>query len=343
MFQVMTLADNHARSIKPASLNALDELTALVADDLAQVNALIIQHMQSPVALIPQLAGYILSAGGKRLRPVLTLASARLCGTTGERHPGLAASVELIHTATLLHDDVVDESDRRRGRASANAIFGNEASVLVGDFLFSRAFQLMTADGSIDVLRILSNASAVIAEGEVLQLATANDLATTRDSYFKVIESKTAALFAAACEVGAISAGAPEHAAGLSTYGHNLGMAFQIVDDVLDYVASEARLGKAIGDDFRDGKVTLPVILAYQRGSEAERSFWRRSIEDQELDDDALDYAIALLRQHKALDESFDIARGFVTEAKAALLPLPTGPFRAAMSRVADFCVDRDF
>ncbi len=340
----MTAADNVARThAKPASVNALDELTALVADDLARVNALILQHMQSPVALIPQLAGYILSAGGKRLRPVLTLASARLCGYEGDRHPGLAAAVELIHTATLLHDDVVDESDRRRGRASANAVFGNEASVLVGDFLFSRAFELMTSDGSIEVLRILSNASAVIAEGEVLQLATANDLATTQEAYFKVIESKTAALFAAACEVGAIAAGTPDYASGLSVYGRKLGLAFQIVDDVLDYVASEARLGKAIGDDFRDGKVTLPVILAYQRGSEGERDFWRRSIEDQELDDDALDYAIALLRQHRALDESFDIARGFVVEAKAALLPLPTGPFRSAMTRVADFCVDRDF
>ena len=274
MFKPMTFAENQARAVtKPASANALDELTALVADDLARVNALILAHMQSPVALIPQLAGYILSAGGKRLRPVLTLASARLCGVEGDRHPGLAAAVELIHTATLLHDDVVDESDRRRGRASANAIFGNEASVLVGDFLFSRAFQLMTADGSIDVLRILAGASAVIAEGEVLQLATANDLATTRDAYFKVIESKTAALFAAACEVGALAAGRPEHAAGLSAFGRALGMAFQIVDDVLDYVASEARLGKAIGDDFRDGKVTLPVILAYQRGSDGRTQF----------------------------------------------------------------------
>jgi octaprenyl-diphosphate synthase len=323
--------------------NALDELQALVDDDMKQVNALILQHMQSPVALIPQLAGYILSAGGKRLRPMLTLASARLCGATNMRHPGLAASVELIHTATLLHDDVVDESDRRRGRASANAVFGNEASVLVGDFLFSRAFTLMTADGSIDVLRILSNASAIIAEGEVLQLSTANDLATTQDAYLRVIESKTAALFAAACEVGAWAADRPDLAPALATFGRALGIAFQIVDDVLDYVASEARLGKAIGDDFRDGKVTLPVILAYQRGSDSERAFWRRSIEDQELDDDALDYAIALLRRHKALDESFDVARGFAAQAKAALLPLPINPFRAALSRVADFCVDRDF
>ena len=340
----MNGANNPLRNAaKSPAGNPLDELTALVEGDLAQVNQLILQHMQSPVALIPQLAGYILAAGGKRLRPVLTLASARLCGYEGDRHPGLAAAVELIHTATLLHDDVVDESDRRRGRASANAVFGNEASVLVGDFLFSRAFQLMTADGSIDVLRILSHASAVIAEGEVLQLATANDLATTREAYFKVIESKTAALFAAACEVGAVAAGRMELAPGLSAYGRALGMAFQIVDDVLDYVASEARLGKAIGDDFRDGKVTLPVILAYQRGSEAERDFWRRSIEDQELDDDALDYAIALLRRHKALDESFEIARGFVVEAKTALLPMPVGVYRNALTKVADFCVDRDF
>jgi octaprenyl-diphosphate synthase len=323
--------------------NALEDLTDLVADDLARVNALILQHMQSPVALIPQLAGYILAGGGKRLRPVLTLASARLCGDGAARSPGLAASVELIHTATLLHDDVVDESDRRRGRASANAVFGNESSVLVGDFLFSRAFEMMTADGSIDVLRILSRASAVIAEGEVLQLATANDLATTEDSYLRVIESKTAALFAAACEVGAYAAGKPDMGPALSTYGRALGLAFQIVDDVLDYVASEARLGKAIGDDFRDGKVTLPVILAYQRGSEAERAFWRRCIEDQELEDADLDHAIGLLRQHKALDQSFEVARGHAAQAKAALLPLPINPYRTALAAVADFCVDRDF
>ena len=327
---------------KPDS-NALTELTALVSDDLAKVNALIVQHMQSPVALIPQLAGYILAGGGKRLRPVLTLAAARMCGAATDRHAGLAACVELIHTATLLHDDVVDESDRRRGRASANALFGNEASVLVGDFLFSRAFELMTADGSIEILRILSHASAVIAEGEVLQLATANDLATTEEAYLQVIESKTAALFAAACEVGALSAGRPECAGGLRDYGRALGIAFQIVDDVLDYVASEARLGKAIGDDFRDGKVTLPVILAYQRGNDAERAFWRRSIEEQTLDDHALDHAVALLRQHKALDESFEVARGFAAQAKAALLPLPLHPIRNCLARVADFCVDRDY
>ena len=340
----MNALDGQARAARAeTSQNALESLTALVADDLTQVNALILRHMQSPVALIPQLAGYILGAGGKRLRPVLTLACARLCGGDASRSPGLAASVELIHTATLLHDDVVDESDRRRGRASANAVFGNESSVLVGDFLFSRAFELMTTDGSIDVLRILSRASAIIAEGEVLQLATANDLATTEESYLKVIESKTAALFAAACEVGAYAAGQPELGQPLSAYGRTLGLAFQIVDDVLDYVASEARLGKAIGDDFRDGKVTLPVILAYQRGNETERSFWRRCIEDQELEDADLDNAIGLLRQHEALDQSFEVARGFAAQAKSALLPLPIGPYRTALFAVADFCVDRDF
>ncbi len=340
----MNAVEGQARAVHgDTSRNALEDLTRLVTDDLARVNALILQHMQSPVALIPQLAGYILAAGGKRLRPVLTLASARLCGGDGGRSPSLAASVELIHTATLLHDDVVDESDRRRGRASANAVFGNESSVLVGDFLFSRAFELMTSDGSIDVLRILSRASAVIAEGEVLQLATANDLATTEASYLRVIESKTAALFAAACEVGAYAAERPDLGPPLAVFGRALGLAFQIVDDVLDYVASEARLGKAIGDDFRDGKVTLPVILAYQRGSEAERAFWRRCIEDQELEDADLDHAVGLLRQHRALDQSFEVARGFAAQAKAALLPLPISPYRTALSAVADFCVDRDF
>ncbi len=245
-------------------VNALDKLTVLVADDLKACNALIIDRMQSPVELIPQLAGYIIAAGGKRLRPVLTLASRRDCADmSGDRHQALAACVEFIHTATLLHDDVVDESDLRRGLASANAVFGNKASVLVGDFLFSRAFQLMVEDGSLDVLRILSHASAVIAEGEVLQLATSNDTGTSEQAYLDVIRSKTAELFAAACQIGAVVADRPAvEEDALFAYGLNLGIAFQLVDDVLDYSALQARLGKTVGDDFREGKITLPVILA---------------------------------------------------------------------------------
>lgn len=327
-----------------AGHNALEALTALVADDLEVCNRLIIERMHSQVELIPQLAGYIVAGGGKRLRPVLTLASARLCGYRGERHAMLAACVEFIHTATLLHDDVVDESDLRRGRASANAVFGNKASVLVGDFLFSRAFQLMVEDGSLDVLRILSNASAVIAEGEVLQLTTTNDTATTEDAYLSVIRAKTAELFAAACRIGAVVAGRPaadEEA--LTGYGLNLGIAFQLVDDVLDYSARQARLGKTVGDDFREGKITLPVVLAFQRGGEEERRFWRRTMEETDQHDGDLEQAIALMQRHGALTETVERARAYAALAREALAPLSGGPFGGALLDVLDFVVDREF
>ena len=261
--------------------DALTALTALVQDDLEACNRLIVERMQSQVALIPQLAAHLVAAGGKRLRPLLTLAAAKLCGYQGERHVSLAACVEFIHTATLLHDDVVDESALRRGQASANALFGNKASVLVGDFLFARAFQLMVADGSLEVLRILSTAAATIAEGEVLQLMTQNDTATTEDQYLAVIEGKTAALFAAATEVGAVIADRPKaEQVALFDYGGALGIAFQLVDDALDYAADQEALGKTVGDDFREGKITLPVLLAFARGSEEERGFWRRVLEE---------------------------------------------------------------
>ena len=247
---------------------SLDGLTNLVADDLRDVNELIIRYMDSPVVLIPQLASHLVAAGGKRLRPVLTLASAKMCGyADGNRHIALAACVEFIHTATLLHDDVVDESGLRRGLASANAVFGNKASVLVGDFLFSRSFELMVEDGSLDVLRILSHASSVIAEGEVLQLITSNDTETSETAYLDVIRAKTAQLFAAACRIGAVVAERPRvEEEALETYGMNLGIAFQLIDDVLDFSAEQAKLGKTVGDDFREGKITLPIILAFRRG-----------------------------------------------------------------------------
>jgi len=333
-------------SAQPASegRTPLDTLIGLVEPDLAAVNQLIVDHMQSPVALIPQLAGYIVQAGGKRLRPVLTLASARLCGYTGTRHRGLAASVEFIHTATLLHDDVVDESNLRRGLASANAVFGNQASVLVGDFLFSRAFQLMVADGSLEVLRILSSASAVIAEGEVLQLATTNDTTTDEDAYMAVVRAKTAELFAAACEIGAVVADRPaEEAAALRTFGMNLGLAFQLVDDVLDYSALQARLGKTVGDDFREGKITLPVILAYARGDESERTFWRRTLEELDQHDSDLGHAQRLLARHGALQETVARARVFAEEARTALSVFRNSPEKAALSEVLDFVVDREY
>lgn len=324
--------------------SSLDRLMALVQDDLTRTNQHIVDNMQSPVALIPQLAGHLIAAGGKRMRPVLTLASAQLCGYFGERHVALAACVEFIHTATLLHDDVVDESDLRRGQASANAIWGNEASVLVGDFLFSRAFQLMTADGSLDVLRILSGASAVIAEGEVLQLMTANDPTTTEQAYLEVIQSKTACLFAAATRIGAVVADRPQaEEAALESYGMNLGIAFQLIDDVLDYSADQRALGKTVGDDFRDGKVTLPMILAYRRGDESERAFWTRTIADQEQTNGDLEEAMRLMAAHGTLKDTVDRARHYSSVARDALGIFPDGDMKSAMTNLVDFVIERAY
>ncbi|HYI72168.1 MAG TPA: polyprenyl synthetase family protein [Skermanella sp.] len=340
----MAVVTNLSLKRSTPDVNALDKLTVLVADDLKACNALIIDRMQSPVELIPQLAGYIIAAGGKRLRPVLTLASARLCGYGGDRHQALAACVEFIHTATLLHDDVVDESDLRRGLASANAVFGNKASVLVGDFLFSRAFQLMVEDGSLDVLRILSHASAVIAEGEVLQLTTSNDTGTSEQAYLDVIRSKTAELFAAACQIGAVVADRPAvEEDALFAYGLNLGIAFQLVDDVLDYSALQARLGKTVGDDFREGKITLPVILAYRRGSDEERVFWNRALEEMEQGEGDLDKAIGLMNQHGALRDTVERARHYGAIARDALGIFPDGEEKTALLDVIDFVIDREF
>lgn len=329
---------------EPLDRASLDSLLLLVRPDLEQVNRVILEHMESRVELIPQLAGHIIAAGGKRLRPMLTLASARLCGYGGPRHVHLAACVEFIHTATLLHDDVVDESDLRRGIATANTVWGNQASVLVGDFLFSRAFQLMVADGSLDVLGILSNASAVIAEGEVLQLLTTNDTETTEATYLEVIGAKTAALFAAACRVGAVVAERPEaEADALDRYGRALGIAFQLVDDALDYSARQATLGKSIGDDFKEGKITLPVVLAFNRGDDAERAFWRRCLEQTDQRDGDLDRALSLMTKHGALNDTIDRARKYGDEARTALEVFPNSPFKAAMGDVVDFCIQRAY
>jgi octaprenyl-diphosphate synthase len=298
--------------------------------------------MQSPVELIPRLAAHIVAAGGKRLRPMLTLASARMCGYRGDRHVKLAACVEFIHTATLLHDDVVDESALRRGLASANTVFGNKASVLVGDFLFSRSFELMVEDGSLAVLEILSRAAATIAEGEVLQLVIQNDTATTEARYLDVIRGKTAALFAAATRIGAVVAGRDaEDEAALEAYGLNLGLAFQLIDDVLDYDADQAKLGKTVGDDFREGKVTLPVLLAFAAGDESERAFWRRTIEDQEQGPNDLSTAQELLRRHGALAETVRRAEAFGAAAKMALARFPDSAERRALMDVVDFAIER--
>jgi octaprenyl-diphosphate synthase len=326
--------------------DALSALVNLVEADLEACNRVIVARMDSPVSLIPQLAAHIVAAGGKRLRPLLTLAAARLCGYPahdgGARHVDLAACVEFIHTATLLHDDVVDESQLRRGLASANAVFGNKASVLVGDFLFARAFQLMVEDGSLEVLAILSKAAATIAEGEVLQLVTQNDLSTSEARYLEVIQGKTAALFAAACRIGAVVADRPEREeAALSTYGMKLGIAFQLVDDALDYVADQAKLGKTIGDDFREGKITLPVLVAFLAGTEPEKAFWQRTIEALEQNDTDLDHAMQLIADHGAIRVTLDNAQRFAQEAKAALLVFPDSPIRRALADVADYTVQR--
>jgi octaprenyl-diphosphate synthase len=324
---------------------SLAPLMSLVGDDLKRVNEVILRRMHSPVALIPQLAGHIVAAGGKRMRPMLTLAAARLCGVTAsERHVNLAACVEFIHTATLLHDDVVDESDLRRGRATANAVWGNKASVLVGDFLFSRAFEVMVEDGSLDVLRILSHASAVIAEGEVLQLTTANDTETTENAYLEVIKAKTATLFAAAARVGAVVANRPKiEEEALESYGLNLGIAFQLVDDVLDYAATAAEMGKNVGDDFRDGKITLPIVLSFLRGDETERTFWRRTLEELDQKDEDLPHAIELMRKHKALDDTIERARHYGRIARDALGIFPDGPEKRALADLVDFAIERAY
>ncbi|MBP2298887.1 polyprenyl synthetase family protein [Azospirillum picis] len=324
--------------------NPLDDLTALVAEDLSAVNQIILDRMQSSVEMIPQLAGYLIAAGGKRLRPVLTLAAANMCGYKGEHHRLLAAVVEFIHSATLLHDDVVDESDLRRGMASANAVFGNKASVLVGDFLFSRAFEMMVEVQSLDVLRILSGASAIIAEGEVLQLRTTNDTETSEQAYLEVIKGKTAELFAAACRVGAVVAARPQaEEMALYDYGMNLGIAFQLVDDVLDYSALQAKLGKTVGDDFREGKITLPVVLAFRRGNDEERAFWRRVMEDLDQKDGDLERAQSLMARHNALKDTVERARHYGSIARDSLGLFNDGPIKQALLEVIDFVIDRDF
>ena len=338
MADVIALSDDRGAQKKPS----LDRLQSLVAGDLTKVNQVIVGRMGSQVPLIPQLAGHIIAAGGKRLRPLLTLAAARLCGYAGERHIDLAACVEFIHTATLLHDDVVDGSDLRRGNATANVLWGNQASVLVGDFLFSRSFQLMVEDGSLDVLRILANASAVIAEGEVMQLETANNTETTEDAYLEVISAKTAALFAAACRIGAVVADRPKaEETALDSYGKNLGIAFQLVDDTLDYSARQATLGKTIGDDFREGKVTLPVVLAFRRGDQDERAFWRRCIEDGVQQDGDLERALELMQRHHALADTVERARHYGAMARDALGIFPESEVKAALVDIIDFCIER--
>lgn len=320
-----------------------DKLSALLAEDMAAVNTLIRQRMASEHApRIPEVTAHLVEAGGKRLRPLLTLAAARMLGYSGEDHVKLAATVEFIHTATLLHDDVVDESHRRRGRPTANLLWDNKSSVLVGDYLFSRSFQLMVETGNLRVLDILANASATIAEGEVLQLTAAQDLKTDERIYLQVIRGKTAALFAAATEVGGIISGAAEaEVTALRDYGDALGIAFQIVDDILDYGGSDAVIGKNTGDDFRERKLTLPLIKAVAKADTGERAFWVRVIEKGDQRDGDLAQAMVILRRHDSISAAQTDARAWADRAKAALDNLPVHSLRAILSELADFVVSR--
>ncbi|MCA0044325.1 polyprenyl synthetase family protein [Celeribacter litoreus] len=319
-----------------------ERLAHALAPELDAVNTLIRERMSSEHApRIPEVTAHLIEAGGKRLRPMLTLAAAKACGYEGPYHIHLAATVEFIHTATLLHDDVVDESAQRRGRPTANLLWDNKSSVLVGDYLFARAFQLMTDADNLRVLRILSNASATIAEGEVLQLTAAQDLRTDEGIYLQVVRGKTAALFSAATEVGGVLAGSSEDVVkALFDYGDALGISFQIVDDLLDYWGSE-QTGKNVGDDFRERKLTLPLIKAVAKADDEERAFWVRTIEKGKQEDGDLEHAISLLNKHGALEETREVALEWADKAKAALATLPSGEIVEMLSDIADYVVAR--
>jgi octaprenyl-diphosphate synthase len=327
---------------KREALDTLQPLLTLVADDMDRVNGIILEKARSDVEMIPELARHLIDSGGKRLRPMLTIAAAKLCGYNGEGHVKLAASVEFMHTATLLHDDVVDESDLRRGKIAARMLWGNEASVLVGDFLLGQAFKMMVEVGSLGALRVLSNAAVVIAEGEVFQLSIAKNTATTEDDYLAVINGKTAALFSAAAEVGGIIAerSAAEQAA-LRSYGKNLGLAFQLVDDALDYSGEQAKLGKSVGDDFREGKITLPVVLSFRRGNAEEREFWQRTLERGEMADGDLARAIGYMTKYGAIDDTIQRARHYGAMACDALAIFPASTAKSALLDAVEFCISR--
>ncbi|HRN89093.1 polyprenyl synthetase family protein [Hyphomicrobium sp.] len=320
----------------------LAPLLALVNEDMNAINRIILDKAVSHVDLIPKLTHHLVNSGGKRLRPMLAIASSKLCGYTGQGHVKTAAAIEFMHTATLLHDDVVDESDTRRGHKTARLIWGNQATVLVGDFLLGQAFRMLVDVGSLSVLRILSNAAATIAEGEVMQLAAAKNTATTEDAYLSIIDAKTAALFAAASEVGAALSKRPaDEEAALRSYGRNLGLAFQLVDDALDYGGDSARLGKSVGDDFREGKITLPVILSFRRGNDQERAFWNRTIVEGKIEDSDLQEAIRLMKRHNAIADTLERARSYGSVAHDALAIFPDGAEKSALRDVIAFCISR--
>ena len=321
---------------------SIDPLVDLVSADMDRVNSVILTRTGSEVTMIPEVANHLISSGGKRLRPMLTLALARLTGYGGDGHVKLAAAVEFMHTATLLHDDVVDESELRRGRLAARMLWGNEASVLVGDFLLGQAFKMMVEVGSLKALEILASAAAVIAEGEVMQLGAAKNTATNEDEYLAVIRAKTAELFAAACEVGpALAAREKAEQAACRSFGMNLGIAFQLIDDALDYGGKSAKLGKNVGDDFREGKITLPVVLSFRRGSAAEREFWNRTLGQGEVRDGDLDTAIALMAKHHAIEDTVGRARHYGAIANDALALVPPSDIKTALEEAVAFCIGR--
>jgi octaprenyl-diphosphate synthase len=323
---------------------SLDRLTELVAPDMERVNAAIVARTGSEVAMIPEVANHLISSGGKRLRPMLTLAMAKLSGYGGDGHIKLAAAVEFMHTATLLHDDVVDESDMRRGKLAARMLWGNEASVLVGDFLLGQAFKMMVEVGNLHALDILSAAAAVIAEGEVMQLGAAKNTATNEDEYLAVIRAKTAELFASACEVGpALASKEKAEQAACRSFGMNLGIAFQLIDDALDYGGKSAKLGKNVGDDFREGKITLPVVLSFRRGNAEEREFWNRTLGQGDVREDDLDTAIALMAKHHAIDDTVGRARHYGAIATDALALVPRSEMKTALEETVAFCIGRAF
>jgi len=320
---------------------AIERMQASLASDLEATEILLRERAASPVAVIPDLSGYIVSAGGKRLRPMITLAAAHAIGSAGPATHALAAAVEFIHTATLLHDDVVDDSDLRRGRKAAKKLWGNSASILVGDFLFARAFTLMVETESLAILDTLSRASSIIAEGEVRQLAAAGRIDLPTEDYLAIIEAKTAALFEAAARAGALTAGAEDDAEAFADYGRNLGLAFQIVDDALDYGGTTSVIGKSVGDDFREGKVTLPVIIARRRGNAEDIAFWDRALQPELQKDGDLAHAIHLIRSTGAAEATAAEAHAYADLARGALRSLPQNEWTDLLAELTDYCVNR--
>lgn len=321
---------------------SLQSLINLTQYDMERVNQFILSMAKSEVEMIPEISNHLISSGGKRLRPMITLASAHMFGYQNDGHIKLATAVEFMHTATLLHDDVIDESNLRRGKSTARMIWGNQASVLVGDFLLGQAFKMMVDVGSIEALSVLANAAAIIAEGEVMQLSAAKNIQTSASDYLKIINAKTAALFSAAAEVGPIIAGYKDkERSALREYGTLLGLAFQLIDDALDYGGAAKHLGKNIGDDFREGKITMPVILAYARSNTVEKAFWEQALENGNNNDEALAHAQYLIEKYDSLSDTIEQARIYGTRATNALSSMDKNLAHDALVETVDFCIAR--